>query len=333
MPTQTFSVRRLLLAGLFLTVTSVGFSTDALTTSTHRLELPNGEVLVGALLGEDDSEYVFRSQTWGEVHVPKPGARLMVVPVASAEPVAQAPGWVKADPAPAASATPAVNPAVAPPAPRWKKSVEAGYTYQARGSLVSTHSTYMRGEVSRETSTGRLSFDVRYLYGEQNSVRNTDKLDVNFKLREQFSGRLDVRNNLSYSYDYLKDLSNQFEDVFGFSYTLVKTPKLRYAIGPGLALQYSEPTLGDNGFKLLGDISHELSWQIVDRVSFKNTSSYLFKPEDTTDYRLRSNSVLTGQITDHVSVNLRYEYEFEAIRPVSSGRSDHRVFTTLGYVF
>jgi len=40
--------------------------------------------------------------------------------------------------------------------------------------------------------------------------------------------------------------------------------------------------------------------------------------------------VLSEQVTYSVSVNLRYEYEFEAIRPILSDRSAHRVFTTLG---
>ena len=48
------------------------------------------------------------------------------------------------------------------------------------GSLVSTHSTYARAEISRETSTGLASLEGRYLYGEQNSVRNTDKFEFAF---------------------------------------------------------------------------------------------------------------------------------------------------------
>ncbi len=332
MSITTFAVRRLWLAGLFLTTGAIAAS--AQTQPTHRLELATGETLLGSLVAESDTEWTFRSQGLGELRVPKAGADLVAVPPVTAEPAAQAPGWVKADPVPVepAPAVVAEQPAAKPSA-RWRRSLEAGYSYQARGSLVSTHSTYLRGEVVRDTDTGSQSLMVRYLYGEQDSVRNTDKLDVNFNLREQFRGRLAVRNTLSYSYDYLKDISNQFEDIAGFSYTLIDTPALRYAIGPGLALQYSEPTLGQSGFKILGDISHELSWKIVDRVTFTNNASYLFKPEDMTDYRLRANSVLTGQITDHVTANLRYEYEFEAIRPVASGRSDHRVFTTLGYVF
>jgi len=334
------TARCLVLAGL-LAAGVRGLQAADSVSNTHRLELPNGEVLVGSVVAEEEALIVFRSQTWGEVRVPKAGTRLSVIAAPSAEPVALAPGWVKAQPTteaappataplPAADATPVVT---APPKAKWRKSIEAGYTYQSTGSLVSTHSTYARAEISRETSTGQGSLEGRYLYGEQNSLRNTDKLDVAFKVRERIKDRLNVRNSLSYSYDYLKDLSNQFEDVIGLSYEVINTPRLRYAIGPGFAVQYAEPALGESGLKYLGDVSHEFSWQIVDRISLKNTASVLYRSDQLEDHRLRSNSVLSGQVTESVSVNLRYEYEYEAIRPVASGRSDHRIFTTLGYVF
>ena len=41
----------------------------------------------------------------------------------------------------------------------------------------------------------------------------------------------------------------------------------------------------------------------------------------------------SAAISAHATLNLRYEYEFEALRPVANGRTDNRVFTTLGYTF
>jgi putative salt-induced outer membrane protein YdiY len=333
------TLRWFLAAGVWMTVSGSLPAAEA-PGNTHRLELANGEVLVGALVAEEEAVIVFRSQTWGEVRVPKAGTNLGVIASESAEPVAQAPGWVKAQPVNAEPAAPSgapVNEAIPQAAPqeraKWRRSFEAGYTYQSTGSLVSTHSTYLRAEITRETKTGLAGIEGRYLYGEQNSVRNTDKAEAAFRIREKIKDRLNVRNNFSYSFDNLKDLSNQFEEVLGLSYEVFNTPKLRYAIGPGLAVQYSEPALGKDGFKYLGDISHEFKWQIVPRVSLSNISSVLFRPDQLEDHRFRSNSVLSGQITENVSVNLRYEYEYEAIRPVASGQSDNRVFTTLGYVF
>ncbi len=327
----------LTLAGLSLVIPCGLRAADA-TACTYRLELANGEVLVGTLVSEEEGAFVFRSQTWGGLRVPKAGSHLSVIAAPAKEPAGKATDLAKAQ-TPSSptekphAPTPAASAAASPPVAKWKKSLEAGYSYQARGNLVSAYSTYVRGEITREDPNSLITFGTRYIYGSQNTLRNTDKLDVSFKLRQKTFGRIDIRNELSYSYDYLKGLSHQFEDVLGLNYVVFALPHFRYSIGPGLAVQYSQPSLGGGGYKLLGDISHEFTWQITNKISLKQTASYLYQPADMRDYRLRANSVLSGQVSDHMSVNLRYEYEFEAIRPVPDGRSDNRVFTTLGYTF
>ena len=98
---------------------------------------------------------------------------------------------------------------------------------------------------------------------------------------------------------------------------LFKRPHFRYSVGPGIALQYAETTGNTSGYKVLGDISQEFSWQISDRVTLNNTASCLYQPGGWADYRLRANTALIGKISDHATLDLRYEYEFEALRPVS----------------
>jgi putative salt-induced outer membrane protein YdiY len=237
---------------------------------------------------------------------------------------------------PVQAATPVV---VAPSTPitvsrvKWRRKIEGGYNYQAAGSNVATHSMFARGEISRSTPSGSNLIDARYYYGSQNSIRNNDRLSITLKSRETLLKRIEFRNDLSYGYDYLKALSHQFEDVFGLTFVVFDKSRFRYAIGPGLGVQYAEPALGGTGFKVVGDITHDVRWQLTEQISLNNRCSYLYEPGNLTDYRLRSDSVLSASVAKGVSVNLRYEYEYEAIRSVVAGRSDHRVFTTLGYEF
>ncbi len=314
-----------LLALLVVSGPALGLAGSVGSVASHRLQLPSGEVLLGAPVGEADGQLIFRSQLLGQVKVAKEGAVLTALSPAEPQTPAVVP-VVTAKPAKAPTPSPAV---------KWTRSIEAGYTYQARGTLVSTHSTYVRAEVARETKSGRISLEARYLYGSQAGTRSADKFESAFKLRHNLSGRLDIRNNFSYGYDYLKDLSHQFEDVLGLTWHVFKHDRFTYSAGPGLAVQYAQPNpaLGGSGYKFLGDFSHEALWKLTDRLSIKHTGSYLFKPQDMKDYRLRANSALVGKMSEQITLNLRYEYEFEAIRPVVSGRSDHRVFTTLGYSF
>jgi putative salt-induced outer membrane protein YdiY len=314
----------------------------------QKLELPDGEVLIGSLGSEDDTTYVFVSQSLGEVRVPKKGAHLGPLAPAKAEMAEQGPPWTHASPAPGAAAaaptpgklvataaTPAPAKAVAPPPSpvKWKRSLEAGYSYQTSGNLMSQTSTYIRAEVVRETPAGLIDVQARYLYGSQNAARNTDKLDSGIKLHYNFADRVVLRDDFTYAYDRLKQLSNEFEENAGLSFLLFMHGDFKYSVGPGVAIQYAEDALNQSGYQVLGDVSQELTWKLSSRVSLSNTASYLYKPGNWADYRLRANSVLTGKITEQTTVNLRYEYEFEALRPVANGRSDHRVFTTLGYTF
>jgi putative salt-induced outer membrane protein YdiY len=302
--------------------------------------------LIGSLVSDDGTTYVFHSLSMGELRVKKDGAHLSLMPTPGSGMTDQSPSWARAaaapsGPAPAAPSSPAAagGPAeqkkvVAPPAPaHWKRSFEAGYSYQARGNLVDNTSTYVRAEIIRQWQASSIGLQARYLFGKQNEERNTDKFDADLKVHFDYANRVVFRNDFSYSYDRLKELSNQFEEDAGLNLLLANGSRFRYSVGPGIAIQYTETTDGTNSYKVLGDFSQEFSWQICERIKLTNTASYLYKPENWADYRLRAESALIGKVSEHATMSVRYEYEFEALRPLAEGRSDNRVFTTLGYTF
>jgi putative salt-induced outer membrane protein YdiY len=297
-------------------------------SASDRLVLPNGEILVGSLVSQNDEAIVFKSDSFGTISLPaSSGAKVEPGAPESAEPAAQTPGWV------AAQTPPPPPPPVPDPKAQWERSIEAGYSFQARGQNLDSQTAYIRAEIIRKLGNNSIQIYGKYLYGEQDGAQNADKLDAGVNLRYGFSRFMLVRNDFSYSFDRLKELSNQFEDVLGLSFYLIDGEKFKLHIGPGIASQYAEPELGRNGWKFLVNVSQNLFWAISDNVSFVQDSSYLFDPKDWTNYRLRLNCALKCMVSGNVSVNLRYEYEFEAIRPVAEGRSDHRVYTTLGYKF
>jgi putative salt-induced outer membrane protein YdiY len=326
--------------GLFFALRCLAAEDPALL---QRLELPDGEILIGSVVNDDETTYVFRSQSLGELRVKKDGVHLSPVTHAGAETADQSPAWAKAKTAPSGptvATAPATTPpsgqkavAAAPPPVKWKRALEAGYSYQARGNLVNNTSTYVRAEVMREWQAGSIGLMARYLFGEQNGQHNTDKFDADLKIHYDYADRVVFRNDFTYAYDRLKQLSNQFEEDAGLNLLLANGRRFRYSIGPGVAIQYTETTDNQNGYKVLGDFSQEFSWQICERVKLTNTASYLYKPANWADYRLRVDSALIGKVSEHATMSVRYEYEFEALRPLEEGRSDNRVFTTLGYTF
>lgn len=327
-------MRRVVLrAGVALALWVAG-PASAAPAALQRVELPGGEVLIGTVEVEADGAWwVVTSPTLGALRVPAAGAKQTPLVGGGAVSVAPAAPMPEVVAAPAVAAPVPASPPVAAPRAVWKRRLEGGYNYQANGSNVATHSTFVRGEISRVTPSGSNVLEARYYYGRQNAQRNDDRLAIALKTRESIRRRVDFRNDLSYGYDYLKKLSHQFEDVFGLTFIVVDDAKYRFAIGPGVGLQYAEPALGETGYKVVGDVSADARWNISERVSLTNRSSYLFKPQSMKDYRLRSESALTVMLNVNLSMNLRYEYEYEAIRPVAAGRSDNRVFTGLSYEF
>ncbi len=327
--TPWWRLRGLAVAGLLLVAMRAPAESPVLQ---QRLELPDGEILIGSLLSEDETTYVFRSQSLGELHVQKEGAHLSLVAPPGAGMPERSPAWALAHPVPAGPAAPKVAAASPAPAP-WKRSFEAGYSYQARGNQMSDTETYVRAEIVRETPGSLVGLHARFLFGEQNGVHNTDKFDAGVKFHYDCGSWVVLRDDFNYSYDRLTQLDHEFEENAGFNVILAKGPRFRYSVGPGVALQYTETTDNQTSYKMLGDFSQEFSWQISERIKVTNIASYLYKPENWADYRLRAFSALIAKVSEHITLNVRYEYEFEALRPVADGRSDNRVFTTVGYTF
>jgi putative salt-induced outer membrane protein YdiY len=74
--------------------------------------------------------------------------------------------------------------------------------------------------------------------------------------------------------------------------------------------------------------------QFADRapVLARNSSSVvqLAAPRDG-NYRLRFNAALQSKVTKQMSVNLRYEYDYDRSIAESELRADSRLTTSLGY--
>jgi len=305
--------------------------------AADRLTLPNGEVLLGSLVAETDDAYLFHSDSFGDLKVLKAVQPLLERDAnATAAPQEHQPGWAAATPAPVPP--PPVAKSEPPPPPKkekgcWERSVEAGYSFQARGEDLQRQSTYLRAEITRKSGDNSLQLYGKYLFGEQNDENNANMLEAGFRIRQGLVEVVQFRNDFSYSYDRLKELSNQFENIAGITVRLIDSSAFKLRVGPGFAVQYAEPKLGENGFKYLGDVSEEFQWILTQDVTFSQSASYLYDPKNWNDYRLRLFSTLSCKLVGNASINLRYEYEYEALRPVAEGRSDHRVYTTLGYKF
>ena len=301
----------------------------------HEVRTVDGEVFRGELIHADATRLVIRSKAAGELTFAT--AEVICTPPPLTEAVPPPPAWVAATPPPVAPeptpVPPAGPPATAAPAGKWRRSAEAGYAFQE--STVSKRDAYLRAEASYEASDRyRYNGLVKYIYGEQEGQKSSDRLEALAAMRHDLAKRWVFRGDLGYRNDHLRDLDLETTGLLGVQYLLFRHPRFRLSLGPGAGFRYRETDAGMlEGTRFNVDFVEDLSWTITERISLTQGASFLYDTAQSDAYRVRNNAALSARLTERVRANLRYEYEFDRARPVGPSRVDQRLFTTLGVEF
>lgn len=301
----------------------------------HEVRTVDGEVFRGELIHADATRLVIRSKAAGELTFAT--GEVVCTPPPLTEAVPPPPAWVAATPPPVAPeptpVPPAAPPATAAPAGKWRRSAEAGYAFQE--STVSKRDAYLRAEASYEASDRyRYNGLVKYIYGEQEGQKSSDRLEALAAMRHDLAKRWVFRGDLGYRNDHLRDLDLETTGLLGVQYLLFRHPRFRLSLGPGAGFRYRETDAGMlEGTRFNVDFVEDLSWTITERISLTQGASFLYDTAQSDAYRVRNNAALSARLTERVRANLRYEYEFDRARPVGPSRVDQRLFTTLGVEF
>ena len=313
------------------------------TPGQQQLRTADGEMFVGELISQNAEVIRFRSVLAGELIVPARGAMLSRRDPATAEPAAQTPGWVKTATAPdlaagggakpAGTSATVVAPAVAAPKHSpWKFGLEGGLSYQ--DAAVGTRNIYALGEVMRETQTSKYRLFGKYLYGEQASVKNTDKVAAGAGMRHVLAERWQFRGDGTYANDRLRDLDAEYTAMGGFFYKLFKSSLVELDAGPGAGLRYRETTLGMlEGMRWNYDFQLELKVVLTDRINFTSNGAILYDSDAPDAFRLKNTTALTIRLTEYLYGGLRYEYELDHASARTVNPVEQRYFTTLGVKF
>lgn len=301
----------------------------------HEIRTVDGEVFRGELLHADATRLVLRSKVAGELTFAT--SEVVCTPPPLVDAAATPPAWVAATPPPVAPeptpVPPVAPPAAAAPAGKWRRSAEAGYSFQE--STVSKRDVYLRAEATYEASDRyRYNGLVKYIYGEQEDQKSSDRLEALAALRHDLAKRWVFRGDLGYRNDHLRELDLETTGLLGVQYLLFQRPRFRLSLGPGAGFRYRETDAALlEGTRFNVDFVEDLSWTITERISLTQGASFLYDTAAPEAYRVRNNAALGARLTDRLRANLRYEYEFDRARPVGPSRVDQRLFTTLGIEF
>jgi hypothetical protein len=185
---------------------------------------------------------------------------------------------------------------------------------------------------------------------ESNGITSADRRDAGLRWRHEVNERWFSQAQTTYLDDAVKNIDLNLDQNVGMGYRWMNRDHAKANVGTGMTLQYRDAEGIESGFNEFAVLFQDLLWRFNDRFEFAQEAGALYSPKgrplnptssgnvefdysDVPNYKFTFQSVLRGQLTKSMSVNLRYEYEFDNAVLNRDARSDQRISTSLGYVF
>jgi putative salt-induced outer membrane protein YdiY len=325
-------------------ITVAGGSISAWADEDITVELANGDRLTGRLIQQTEDHIVFHSPVLGELRLST--AQAAILPAEEPASPAETAVDTSAQAIALAGAPPPV-PAAAQPPP-WQGTVEFGY--QQQSGQRDTLNLNLRGTAELKRGRSNYQIEGRMLYGEQQGRTNVDRSDASFRWRRNLNQDFFTQAATSYSRDQVRQIDHNFEQNFGAGYRLFSSDLHTLNLGAGLTGQYRENRGVDPGTYALVEVFQDYTLRINGRLTLRQNvvaqytpdgqGSFVIvanQPRPTTDgepnYKLRLNTALQGKMTDRISLNLRYEYEYDNAIVALNSAADHRITSSIGYAF
>jgi putative salt-induced outer membrane protein YdiY len=325
--------------------------------SASILVLSNGDRLTGKVLKHEHGKITFHSDVLGDVIVADTAATV-VEPPASPTPVESMTGLppqsAKPAPTPAVVQAKLANPgskahpaAVASPVTPWTGKVELGYDNQLTNERVINGTGAV--ELDRTVYSNEYLLKARYLYGKSDGLDTTDQQDAEGRLRHNLSDRLFVQSDSTESSDKIRQINFEGSENVGIGLKVYKNLRETVDVGVGATGQYLNAAGIQPGVDYLGNLFQDFTYKINGTYTFIEDASVKASPEQRASYGYLSNQVLVsgnerdyayqihttlqGKISQHLSINLHWEYGFDNLVLDPTARGEERITTTLGYGF
>ncbi|KXU34739.1 hypothetical protein AXK11_07810 [Cephaloticoccus primus] len=334
------------------------------------LHLNNGDRLTGTLIERREGKLHFRSALLGDLVIDESAATLVEEPepapadeeaapvppqVAQAEAAIEAGVEAEAPASPVTAASEsaeAASPAEAagdaaeaaegvkvPPRVKWSGRFEVALFMQTGRS--ENNNTSLRVEADRVSRRNNYRFRSRYLYGKSNGRVANDKLSVDLRWRRELSPRIFTQSQTSYQRDRLARIDLSAEQNLSLGYQVLKNQRHDFSVGAGGTGLYRDTVGPARSSLYLAEAFQEYRYKFNKRITISEGLNTLYSPDgrvvgsstDNAHYKIRFNSALQGQMTDHISLSLRFEYEYDNSIIVPAARRDKRITSSVGYSF
>ncbi|HEY8995945.1 MAG TPA: DUF481 domain-containing protein [Lacunisphaera sp.] len=304
----------------------------ALTGRAGTWTLANGDRLTGDLIGET-SEYI-------EVQHPQLGRLKLSRTVLQAAGGARRAARTEAR----QSAAKPVETAARPEIENWKRQMEVGYVQQSGAKEKQDLSVRMQVDGKEGDNTFRGT--ARLLQSELAGVTVTERREADFRWRYDINKRLFAQALTNYSSDEVRKIDLSLEQQVGGGFRVVENARHKANVGLGAVVQYLDRLNTEEQTALLGSLFQDYAYQWNSRVKLMQESSFMFSETGALNikngvtnapaegsYRLKFNTGLQSKVTDRMSLNLRFEYDYDRSVLESDLRADQRLTTSLGYIW
>lgn len=218
----------------------------------------------------------------------------------------------------------------------WGGKLEFGYQQQSGRSDATSFS--FRTDAERSQGALGTKASGRVLYGKQDGSVSTEHYDASLRFRYELSKRSFAQSLSSYSSDRIKKIDYSFEENVGAGYRLFKSGRHAANAGLGGTFQARKTDGNAQDSNMLGEFFQDYSYRFSGRLILLQDTNILYSPKrvsngasNISNYRVRFNTALQGKLSERVSLNLRYEYEFDNTVPYTAEKQDQRITTSIGY--
>ncbi|MEM7387999.1 MAG: DUF481 domain-containing protein, partial [Verrucomicrobiota bacterium] len=265
---------RLVLLGAITFLLFPPLQSSAAPDEADVLTLKNGDRLTGQLLGFVDGMVLFKSDTLGEIHVPRDQATL-----ATEAPAAKL--SAPAVPDQSAAATLGKKPNKKKGKDAWKKNM--GFSFSDKGGPVDSSEYSVKAQMAYDGKKNDVKWDAYYKYYKQDGEKGEDNYGASQNYRHQWRDGLFLQSETRYDVDKVKRNRTKASQVAGVGYAPWKSEKFKVDVAPGLKAEHVKNAENDdiNGTTYKLSAKQNMAWKINDDLRLKQELNYSVDPKNS----------------------------------------------------
>lgn len=293
--------------------------------------LINGDRLTGERIGEDAQFIEVQHPQLGRLKVPRASLRQAESPAEPAETTARAARQPIPGPKPAA-------------VENWKRQLEVGYVQQS--GAKEKQDLAIRGQIEGREGDNTFRVIGRVLRSETDGQIVAERREGDFRWRHDINKRLFAQALTTYEEDVVRNIDLNIEQQLAGGFRVIDTERHKASFGVGAVVQYLQRETVAEQTALLGAFFQDYSFQLNTRLKLVQEASLMvsdrgamgasggtLRTPSEGSYRFKFNTGVQSKVTDALSLNVRFEYDYYRSVLESGLRADQRLTTAMGYLW